>query len=56
VSNAVSPEISFDVNPSRQVLENLMEMGALGPLIAAGASSPIRMHGMHRYDKSHKHH
>tara|TARA_R110002124_G_scaffold17953_1_gene74366 strand:+ start:144 stop:2090 length:1947 start_codon:yes stop_codon:yes gene_type:complete len=36
--NAVSPEISFDVNPSsRQVLENLMEMGALGPLIAAGA-------------------
>jgi aconitase A len=30
-------EISFDVNPSsRQVLENLMEMGALGPLIAAG--------------------
>ncbi|SDZ86186.1 aconitase [Flavobacterium gillisiae] len=35
---AVSPEISFDVNPSsRQVLENLMEMGALGPLIAAGA-------------------
>lgn len=36
--NAVSPEISFDVNPSsRQVLENLMEMRALGPLIAAGA-------------------
>jgi aconitate hydratase len=35
--NAISPEISFDVNPSsRQVLENLMEMGALGPLIAAG--------------------
>lgn len=34
---AISPEISFDVNPSsRQVLENLMEMGALGPLIAAG--------------------
>jgi aconitate hydratase len=36
--NAVSPEVSFDVNPSsRQVLENLMEMGALGPLIAGGA-------------------
>jgi aconitate hydratase len=36
--NAVSPEISFDVNPSsRQVLENMMVMGALGPLIAAGA-------------------
>jgi aconitate hydratase len=35
--NAISPEISFDINPSsRQVLENLMEMGALGPLIAAG--------------------
>jgi aconitate hydratase len=34
---AISPEISFDVNPSsRQVLENLMEMRALGPLIAAG--------------------
>jgi aconitate hydratase len=34
---AISSEISFDVNPSsRQVLENLMEMGALGPLIAAG--------------------
>jgi aconitate hydratase len=35
--HAISPEISFDVNPSsRQVLDNLMEMGALGPLIAAG--------------------
>jgi aconitate hydratase len=35
--HAISPEISFDINPSsRQVLENLMEMGALGPLIAAG--------------------
>jgi aconitate hydratase len=35
--NAVSPDISFDVNPSsRQVLENLMEMKALGPLISAG--------------------
>ena len=33
----VSPDVSFDVNPSsRQVLENLTEMGALGPLIAAG--------------------
>jgi aconitate hydratase len=33
--NAIS--LKFDVNPSsRQVLENLMEMGALGPLIAAG--------------------
>lgn len=35
---AVSPNLSFDVNPSsRQVLENLMEMSALGPLISAGA-------------------
>jgi aconitate hydratase len=35
--NVMSPHISFDVNPtSRQVLENLMEMKALGPLIAAG--------------------
>jgi aconitate hydratase len=35
---AVSPDVSFDVNPSsRQVLENLTEMGALGSLIAAGA-------------------
>ncbi|MCH7963075.1 MAG: aconitate hydratase [Bacteroidetes bacterium] len=34
----VSPNLSFDVNPSsRQVLENLMEMSALGPLISAGA-------------------
>jgi len=34
----ISPDVSFDVNPSsRQVLENLTEMGALGPLIAAGA-------------------
>ena len=34
----VSPDVSFDVNPSsRQVLENLTEMGVLGPLIAAGA-------------------
>lgn len=34
----VSPDVSFDVNPSsRQVLENLTEMGALGSLIAAGA-------------------
>ena len=34
----MSPHISFDINPtSRQVLENLMEMKALGPLIAAGA-------------------
>jgi len=38
----ISPDVSFDVNPSsrqpssRQVLENLIEMGALGPLIAAG--------------------
>lgn len=35
---AISPNLSFDVNPSsRQVLENLMEMSALGPLISAGA-------------------
>jgi aconitate hydratase len=35
---AVSPDVSLDVNPSsRQVLENLTEMGALGSLIAAGA-------------------
>jgi aconitate hydratase len=35
--NVLSPHISFDVNPSsRQVLENLMEMKALGPLVAAG--------------------
>lgn len=34
----VSPDVSFDVNPSsRQMLENLTEMGALGPLISAGA-------------------
>jgi aconitate hydratase len=34
----VSPDVSFDVNPSsRQVLENLTEMGALGSLITAGA-------------------
>jgi aconitate hydratase len=34
----VSPDVSLDINPSsRQVLENLTEMGALGPLIAAGA-------------------
>ena len=34
----ISPDVSFDVNPSsRQVLENLTEMGALGSLIAAGA-------------------
>jgi aconitate hydratase len=33
----VSPNVSFDINPSsRQVLENLTELGALGPLIAAG--------------------
>jgi aconitate hydratase len=33
----ISPDVSFDVNPSsRQVLENLTEMRALGPLIAAG--------------------
>ncbi len=33
-----SPDVSFDVNPSsRQVLKNLVEMGALGALIAAGA-------------------
>ena len=33
----VSPSVSFDINPSsRQVLENLTEIGALGPLIAAG--------------------
>jgi len=36
--NVSHPNISFDVNPSsRQVLENLMEMKALGPLVAAGA-------------------
>jgi len=35
--NVVSPSVSFDINPSsRQVLENLTEIGALGPLIAAG--------------------
>ncbi len=34
----VSPDVSFDVNPSsRQMLENLVEMSALEPLIAAGA-------------------
>jgi aconitate hydratase len=34
----ISPDVSLDINPSsRQVLENLTEMGALGPLIAAGA-------------------
>jgi len=33
-----SQDVSFDVNPtSRQVLKNLVEMGALGSLIAAGA-------------------
>lgn len=33
-----SPDVSFDVNPStRQVLQNLTQMGALGSLIAAGA-------------------
>jgi aconitate hydratase len=33
----VSPDVSLDINPSsRQVLENLTEMGALGPLIGAG--------------------
>jgi aconitate hydratase len=33
----VSPNVSFDINPSsRQVLENLTELGALGPLISAG--------------------
>ncbi len=33
----ISPDVSLDINPSsRQVLENLTEMGALGPLIAAG--------------------
>jgi aconitate hydratase len=36
--NVLSPHVSFDVNPSsRQVLENLLEMKALGPLVAAGA-------------------
>jgi aconitate hydratase len=35
--NVISPNVSLDINPSsRQVLENLTEMGALGPLIAAG--------------------
>jgi aconitate hydratase len=35
--NVMASHISFDVNPtSRQVLENLMEMKALGPLIASG--------------------
>lgn len=34
----VAPEMSFDVNPSsRQVLQNLSEMGALRELIVAGA-------------------
>jgi aconitate hydratase len=34
----VPSEISFDVNPtSRQMLENLTEMGYLGSLIASGA-------------------
>ncbi len=34
----IPAHISFDVNPSsREVLENLMEMRALGPLIASGA-------------------
>jgi aconitate hydratase len=33
----VSPDVSLDINPSsRQVLENLTEMKALGPLIASG--------------------
>ncbi|MGY8916582.1 MAG: aconitate hydratase, partial [Flavobacteriales bacterium] len=36
-NQVISPEVSLDINPSsRQVLENLTEMGALGPLIAAG--------------------
>jgi aconitate hydratase len=34
----VPPEVSFDVNPtSRQILENLAEMGHLGELYASGA-------------------
>jgi predicted aconitate hydratase len=34
----VDPHVSFDVNPtSRQILENLTEMGLLGKLIHAGA-------------------
>jgi len=34
----ISADVSFDINPSsRQVLENLTEMKALGPLINAGA-------------------
>jgi aconitate hydratase len=34
----ISPDVSFDINPSsRQVLENLTEMRALGPLLTAGA-------------------
>ena len=34
----IPPEVSFDVNPtSRQMLENLTEMGYLGTLIASGA-------------------
>jgi aconitate hydratase len=36
-NQVISPDVSLDINPSsRQVLENLTEMGALGPLIAAG--------------------
>ncbi|WP_413999043.1 aconitate hydratase [Flavobacterium sp. W1B] len=35
---AVSPDVSLDINPSsRQMLESLTDMGALGPLIVAGA-------------------
>jgi len=34
----VHPGVSFDINPtSRQMLENLIEMGLLGPLLHAGA-------------------
>jgi aconitate hydratase len=34
----IAPNVSFDVNPSsRQVLENLTEMGALSDLISSGA-------------------
>jgi aconitate hydratase len=52
------PEISFDVNPSsRQVLENLMEMG-FRPLIAGWTPSSIWLYGMHRHGTSscHEHH
>jgi homoaconitase/3-isopropylmalate dehydratase large subunit len=53
------PEISFDVNPSsRQVLENLMEMGAWPFNSCRWTPSSIWLYGMHRHGTSscHEHH